>query len=202
MNVLNDNSLLPQFDETYEKDRRDKYWLVRKGDIVIDIGASQGPWTIDALQKGAKYVYAFEPNQNDYNYLRTETLPFNLKCTISQVALWSFDGEIPFNETLRSFIFKVDENSPKHTVSKLDTYFSRYKPSKVDWVKIDTEGAEAEILNGGEWFFKHYSPTIIIETHNDCIDIISLVIRLQAYGYNIKQERLNNLQDIVIAKKS
>ena len=65
MNVLNDNSLLPQFDETYEKDRRDKYWLVRKGDIVIDIGASQGPWTIDALQKGAKYVYAFEPNQND-----------------------------------------------------------------------------------------------------------------------------------------
>jgi hypothetical protein len=44
--------------------------VVEKGDVVLDIGANKGFFTLNALQKGASKVYSVEPIKNSYEQIK------------------------------------------------------------------------------------------------------------------------------------
>ena len=49
-------------EEVYERKCYEQFFEVESGDIVLDIGASVGPFTYSILHKNPKQVFCFEPS--------------------------------------------------------------------------------------------------------------------------------------------
>ncbi len=63
---------------------------------------------------------------------------------------------------------KLEKNKndmPSIFVAKIDTIVSKYNIEKVDFIKIDIEGAELQVLKSSENFIKKFKPKFIIEPH-------------------------------------
>ena len=185
------------FNENYEQDRKDKHWLVDKGDICVDVGSCDGAWACDALDKGASFVYAFDADLEACDRLMKKVAGH--PCRVIGIGLWSHVTELPIGGSgnILSFISYVNPTNTKYQVTSLDTYFSRELPPYIDFIKLDVEGAELEVVRGGKWFFQTYKPYIVIETHNDCMPLDELIKEIEDFGYNITSERLNPLQNVI-----
>jgi len=96
----------------------EKYRKVRKGDIVIDIGASLGDYSIYAAKK-ASHVYAVEMNKDSIKLMKKN---------------------IDINKTKKITIISKQLKS-------LDHLFDQYKINRCDFLKVDCEGNEYEIFH-------------------------------------------------------
>lgn len=145
----------------------DRVMRPSEGDVVIDAGAQIGSFTVRASQMVGESgkVYAFEPAPYNFEYLmfNTEKLK-NVK--IFQKALWSSAG----NMTLY-----LNESSGGHslipwkkvisTVSVQTTTLDEVVAGKVDFMKIDVEASELELLKGATHILENYHPFIVMEIH-------------------------------------
>jgi len=66
---------------------------VEAGDIVFDVGAHFGFFSYYAVQKGAKEVYAFEPNPYVFEILKKHAEMWSDKIKPYQLALSEKNGE-------------------------------------------------------------------------------------------------------------
>ncbi len=131
-----------------------EYGLIAPGSTVIDVGANIGVFSIYAARSGAAIVYAFEPNKESFdllvnnikiNKLEKIVIPFNL-------AVGVLDGEqisipkssSPYNKTVHRSI-ELDEYDIVETIS-LPTFFQKNNINCIDFLKMDCEGAEYEII--------------------------------------------------------
>ncbi|MBI4085293.1 MAG: FkbM family methyltransferase [Candidatus Liptonbacteria bacterium] len=171
--------------EPYESDLIES--LLKEGDTFVDIGASIGWYTLIGANKvgPSGKVYAFEPDPrssallrknvdaNDYKNVTVVEKAVSEKVGEHEIFLreekWgnnSFFNPMQDPETL--VLPFVRGNSPEgyaketsvKTVS-LDDYF---KDTRIDLMKIDTEGAENLALKGGKGVFtKNRNITVICE---------------------------------------
>lgn len=126
------------------------YFLGKKDLTILDVGANIGL----ATNYFAKYgkVYAVEPCQEHFDCL-TKMVEFNeLKnVTPIQYAISTTNGEATFyhspNSTANSF-FKMVEGADSEIVKThtLGELFKEYKLEHVDFMKLDIEGSEYDVL--------------------------------------------------------
>ena len=154
---------------TYERDsQRTFIENVREGDVVYDIGANAGFFTLLASKlAGPKgVVYAFEP------------LPRNIDCLRKHVALNACENVrvLPFAAAARSgkTRFAIAHNPSQGGLSEhgeleveihsLDDLVAggMERPA---FMKIDVEGAESEVLAGASALLRESHPTILLSTH-------------------------------------
>lgn len=171
------NSSVYTFED--EEPVRNQFWYphIKKGDVILDIGASFGSYTLSALALGAT-VYAFSP-EHEYKKLKAsinENPGFNRR---SHVYNFGFHKDTGVFKTDSAVFFKVGEMSDAEIkqvndnnacgwyipVKKLDDFVPTLNLEKIDYVKIDTEGAEYNILQGGVETLKKYKPKLLIEFH-------------------------------------
>ena len=130
---------------------------VKEGDIVVDVGASIGYYTLIAARivgnKGK--VFAFEPDPKNFEILK-KNVEINKyhNVVLEQKAVSSITGKINlYSSEGIGFHSTNNPNStspafPVESVS-LDDYFGkRNLLDKIDFVKIDVEGAEFQVLKG------------------------------------------------------
>lgn len=149
---------------TYEDEAvvRDRDWTIAEGDVVLDVGAAYGSYVMTALVSGAAAVHSWNPNSNENNFMRA-TLELNGwsdKCIIHEDGLWSKTG------FLRDTDLEFSETEPVEggfKVRTLDSYDLGL--SRVDWLKLDVEGAEVEVLHGAEQLIRKYMPKVVVENH-------------------------------------
>lgn len=144
---------------------RDRHWHPRKGDLVIDGGAAFGSYALPALALGA-HVVAFSPADLD-----TELLVANAKINpelaqrlmITRDGLGDKDGW--FNPDLSTF---ADQPGAGQwiRVRTLDGWLAEKNMDRVDWIKLDIEGAELAALHGAEQCIRKHRPRILVECHN------------------------------------
>lgn len=145
----------------------------------LDIGSHFGIFTLAALRFGGKdaRVVAVEPSKTCCRILRTN-LSLNGgigdRVTILNIAVGDHDGEVPMLTTGPSglhFLLVTDEPHP-------DARFVREKTIPTicseagltpTHVKIDVEGFEKEVIDGGRSFLREHHPIIFLELHGSIL---------------------------------
>lgn len=169
----------------------DRQKRIHKGDVVIDIGANIGVFTRWAYLEGASKVIAFEPDTRYFQLLKLnanpDTVLFNaaMSDSIGTVTLYESDHFGGSN------IFWVPENKNEYNVRSytLDYLFETKLVDKIDFLKIDTEGAEINILNGISDENLMRIRNIAMEYHHSHLNYneelrTNLISRLNKLGFN------------------
>jgi len=157
---------------------------LKSGMVFFDIGAHIGFYTLLASEIVGKngQVHSFEPTPEVFNILRTNTVRKSNVFLIKR-ALWSSQRRMVFKDfglnwsAFNSF-FEPRINKEvlkkikckKHTLSTvtLDKYVVD-KKIKPDFIKIDAESAEYDIVKGAEKTIKKYHPIISVEVGDEDI---------------------------------
>jgi FkbM family methyltransferase len=154
---------------------------VTGGMTFIDVGANVGYFSLLAahLVRPSGQVHAFEPAQRTCDILRYNTR----RCghiTVQQKALWSCRTTLPFHEygqrygalnSLRNHRLIRDsdialERSYQVECISLDEYCAALALAP-DFIKIDAETAEPQILRGSGHTLAAHRPIIAIEVWDD-----------------------------------
>lgn len=159
-----------------------KFFLesVKPGDFVLDIGGHVGQYAVffGALVSDTGRVISFEPDPKARETLLANLRLNNLsdRVTVEAVALFDSEGEHTFfskdadsmSSLARSglgenaFTSGVSEYSV--STARLDDYLTQKNLGNPQWLKLDTEGAEINILRGSPDVLKS-DATIVCELH-------------------------------------
>ncbi|MFW9875363.1 MAG: FkbM family methyltransferase [Candidatus Thorarchaeota archaeon] len=147
---------------------------LKKGDIVVDIGANIGYYAlIEARLVGDKgKVYAIEPSPKNFEYLNKNIKLNNVKNIESyKLAIGDKDGVAKMNisphSNLSSLVTQKNRKiigSINVNVTKLDNFLKNKKYP--NFIRMDVEGYEYNIIKGMEDTFKAKKPfKLFIELH-------------------------------------
>lgn len=129
--------------------------VIEKGDVVVDIGANIGMFTRRAIEKGASRIVSFEPMSLSYSCL-VDNVGFQAECHKIAVTskLESMNFVIP--DTLSNLGGGSNENFIENReiakkeiclgLGMEDLWSIGLLPNKIDFMKIDCEGGEIEII--------------------------------------------------------
>ncbi|PIZ52014.1 hypothetical protein COY27_01515 [Candidatus Woesearchaeota archaeon CG_4_10_14_0_2_um_filter_33_13] len=127
---------------------------IRSTDIVFDIGGHIGSFSMYAAIKATKgKVYSFEPLPENYQIFKSnieQNKLSNIHLEQKAVSDKGGVGQLFLCKGTHSGSSSLFYRNTKDTVSikriTLTDFFEKYKISKVDFMKIDCEGAEYDIL--------------------------------------------------------
>lgn len=175
---------------------------IKKGQTVIDIGAHKAGylyWILKIIGDSGKAV-AFEPQLILYNYILRLKKYFRWNnVTIEHIAISDFNGEtklfIPVNNAkkhsspeatlVKPSRFSIEKTELVETQT-LD-YYCYTNNIQPDFLKIDVEGHELNVLKGGLEILTEYKPKILVEIearHAGKEKVLETFKFLQSLGYS------------------
>ena len=134
---------------------------VKPGDVVYDVGAHIGFFSVCAARLGA-VVYAFEPVAGNAARLRDNVSLNDLQIHVVEAAVWETSGSVDLVPGDSDFEAYATPGSGTTSVS-LDA-FAEHEPQPA-LIKLDVEGAEAEVLRGARRILAQAHPLLICEIH-------------------------------------
>lgn len=181
--------------------------IIKRGMNVIDVGANHGYYTVlfADLVGPDGLVAAIEPHPRTAELLRrsVDVNGFSGRVTVTEMAASAEDGgslvfHAPPTEPKNARVVPGgDLSHPEHVkvkAGRIDSIVKRW--DRVDFVKIDVEGAEEAALAGLTRVLKRDKPRLLLEFNaNRCaapellIDrLIKLYGGLRAVGFNCRAE--------------
>ena len=155
--------------------------------LVLDVGANIGMFAHFAITRKNNKVICFEPAQNCLPALRKnlDFIEFYLnKPIVIEKGAWSKTDTLLFFEHSEfsgcnrivdvgenpntGEVFKIEVVSIDETVKDLDL-------NRVDFIKMDVEGAELEALKGASGTIKKFKPKMAISAYHKPQDEVELV---------------------------
>lgn len=129
--------------------------------VCFDVGANKGEWTQEALRLNpAVQIHCFEPARQAFEALRSVTWPAGV--TVNHLGL----SDAPGSRTLHLFknpklnslharagLAQGETTEEQVTVTTLDEYARSRQLGEIDFLKIDVEGEELRVLEGGRALF-------------------------------------------------
>jgi FkbM family methyltransferase len=141
---------------------------IRPGMTAIDIGANLGVYSIPmARQAGLTgAVYAYEPTSETRTFLnRSAVLNGCANLHIIPAAVSNQEGEahLVFGTSSELNALGASGSGERVRLTTLDHEDATRQWSSPDFIKIDAEGEEQRILQGGSRFFARHSPLVMFE---------------------------------------
>jgi FkbM family methyltransferase len=188
----------------------------KKEGVFIDIGANIGQTSLSLSKKLGTIshtILAFEPFPSTFEKLKANISlnPFasieiynealgNEKKTIEmEMSCPTNSGGYkiaPKNSNIKEDLIRVFQD-------KLDNFYTLDKP--IQFIKIDVEGYEMEVLKGGEQIIRKHMPTMVIELNdmnlkNQNSSAKEVVKLIEGIGYKevINLETMKTLEDSVL----
>lgn len=178
--------------QTGEWELRELHKYVRRDGIALDVGASTGVYAYH-LGRLARYVYAFEPIPEDAERIRRLRVK---NVAVENVALSSREGQTKLRIPLVSSRGEdkgmasleprvVADERLSRTIDVPLRRLDDYEFKNVSFIKIDVEGHEEHVLDGGRKTIARDRPCLLIEIeerHNPG-GLNRIDKRLSALGY-------------------
>lgn len=123
--------------EIFEYKIYEKTNEVKEDDIVVDIGASVGPFSYSILHKNPKQIFCIEPSKSEFETLK-KNLPYD-NITLINKGISTKNG---LTESDKLF---GGENQMEGM--NLKKFIDDYNIDKIDFLKTDCEGGEYDIFN-------------------------------------------------------
>jgi FkbM family methyltransferase len=173
----------------YQKRRRFSR-VVQPGNVVWDVGANVGSWTILAAQLVGEsgHVVAVEPLPDNLRFLREHIRINQLRNVhVLQNAVYDRCGTVHFAPAPDRLMGCVTNDGPLAvTALTLDCLLDQPATPAPHCIKIDIEGGEAAALAGGSRLLHECRPIIFLATHGDEVHAACVTL-LNAAGYRIEQ---------------
>jgi FkbM family methyltransferase len=206
------------FNMTAREDEVIEQFNAKDGDIVVDIGAHIGRYTIINSKRVGENgkVIAIEAHPDNFEILNrniklnklTNVIPLNYAVYSKQTKLKLYlpDEESGFSiyNTIMVNRAKTGEKFIEVNANTLDYLLQQNGIRDANWIKIDVEGAEFEVLKGAHNILSNSKDiALLIEVHG--LDNYTPVIEfLHSYNLNVEFEMSNENGDWrhIIARKS
>jgi len=185
---------------------------VKSGDIVLDIGAHIGYYTLifaKLVGENGK-VFAFEADPTNFNLLKKNIITNGYKNVI-------LIHKAVCNETKKIKLYLCEYNNGMHRIYKskfcrshieiestrLDDYFEKINFNKqINFIKIDVEGAELDVLRGMSLLLDknkklkiltEFTPVSLFEQGHNPEDFIKILDKhdFQFFDINEKKNKIN-----------
>ncbi len=144
------------------------------GDIVLDCGAYTGNTSIYFSQKiGATgHVYGFEPSEDIFTRYAAHVANYD-NITPFHTAVSNVTGHISFSADNAPDSHITDAGKKVPSIA-IDDFVTNTNLPKVNFIKMDIEGAEEAALNGARNTIKKYRPHMAISIYHKNEDIYTL----------------------------
>lgn len=174
---------------------------LKDGDVVLDIGAYAGVTSIIFAQLvGPRgHVYAFEADELNYdcakiNIQMAAKVMGIENITLFRKAVWSHGDGVLFSNEGAMGSSAVAITGGKRGLDqvvesiRLEDFFAQNGLDRVDFVKMDIEGGEVEVLKSSGSFLKQMGARLIVEPHLVKGELCTEQCRgfLQSAGYKVK----------------
>jgi FkbM family methyltransferase len=138
----------------------------QSGAVILDIGANAGQF---CLKVAHQLSHAFEPNHTVYS-----TLSHNLSLNshikehlqLHNLAVGDSNSQMFFTfnrSNTGGGVISMEASNYRVSMVKLDDWFSNNKLQRLDFIKIDVEGYEPQVLLGGEKVIQQFKPDLFLE---------------------------------------
>jgi len=163
----------------------------KRGEVVIDVGASIGAHAVRAARAVGKegLLIALEPNAEDFKLLKMNLMLNKVDNAIAlpmaayekngnnMMYLSKETGLHSLTRIPRSYIKKIEV-----CTITLDSLLRKFDVQRVDWIKIDVEGAELAVLKGASCVLEVAKNLIIEVWHKNANGVSDL---LNSKGYKV-----------------
>jgi len=169
---------------------------VKPGDVVLDCGANIGVFTRPALERGARLVVAIEPAPENLESLRRNFRDeiASGKVIVVPKGVWDKDDVLllkrdPHNTAADSFVMLKDESQGVRVpLTTIDELVAELKLDRVDYIKMDIEGAEQRALAGGAGAIAKFHPRLSLSAYHLPSDPVKIpeIVRAAWPGYTME----------------
>lgn len=151
------------------------YYKIKKGDVILDAGANCGHLSVyfSKLIGADGIVYAFEPDR--YNIERINSnidlnKELDKNIVLEESLLWNENKLVDFYEagTVGSSAVWIPDSDycVKKVAVRIDDWVSKNGIKKLDFIKMDIEGAEIEALDGCIDTIQNLKPNFAIASYH------------------------------------
>ena len=145
-------------------------FLPKAGDIVIDCGSYDGRTALRFKDMGCK-IYGFEMNKE--NFKRAAEFAAENNFIVENLGLGSYPHEMNYINS--GGASKLDIHGTDTTIiTTLDRYVGEKNLPHVDFIKMDVEGAELDILKGAATTIMRFKPILAFSAYHKLDDFWTL----------------------------
>lgn len=183
-----------RFDVTYPSYHtffNDTYFLqnfkIKDDDVVYDLGANIGAFSIACSNYNVKKIYAFEPHPEIYGCLNYNLNRYGKNCTTFNNAISDDFKTVRFGSSDSTVASSIKDDGTFEVESiNLEKFVYKNNLDLPTYLKLDIEGAEYDFFeNTSDEFIKNVH-SIFFEFHNNNGSNLSKIInRLVNLGYKI-----------------
>lgn len=166
--------------------------VIRNGDVVVDLGGNLGIFNRFAHQKGASKVISFEPDKRYFELLSLNASPNSI---LFNAAMSDKLGVIKLTESEHlggsNILIKHHESANQYEVQTYDLnyLFKTGLVDKIDFLKVDIEGAEKFVFDGVTNDVLNKIDRISMEYHHAALNWDTklrhdFITRLNKLGFN------------------
>lgn len=174
-----------------------KYLTIKNEDVFVDIGAHIGKYTLQVSKEVGEQgrVISIEPHPLNYEVLERNISMNNLKNVIPINVAASYEEtklNLYLHHTSAGHSLKPEMKPMTHWKNKklvvvsaepLDQILNRLQLS-ADWIKIDVEGGEIDVIRGATVTLRNDRPKLMVETWKK--NIALLYQHMDRLGYSVQ----------------
>lgn len=150
--------------------------------IAVDIGANIGLTSLalsSICHSGA--IMAIEPVPHTFELLNKNLAAAGIQnISTFNVAVGAGTGSVSMYVDERnlatSFVVDIDSGTSQEIpLTSLDSLVSQSGIERLDFIKVDVEGCELEVLKGAEQTLNRFKPTVMLEMNHWCLNVFRRV---------------------------